>query len=92
MVVMVLERVTPSLRGELTRWMLEPKAGVFVGDMSALVRERLWEHICKQVRDGGAMLIHSTDTEQSFALRLHGDTTRSVVDYDGLQLIRIPAN
>ncbi|MBA3516457.1 MAG: type I-E CRISPR-associated endoribonuclease Cas2, partial [Rhizobiales bacterium] len=31
MVVMMLERVSPSLRGELTRWLIEPKTGVFVG-------------------------------------------------------------
>ena len=50
MVVLVLERVPTSLRGELTRWMLEPKAGVFVGTMSALVREQLWEKVS---HDGG---------------------------------------
>ena len=29
MMVMILERVTPGLRGELSRWLLQPKAGVF---------------------------------------------------------------
>ena len=43
MVVLILERVPPGLRGELTRWFLEPQAGVFVGRVSAAVRERLWE-------------------------------------------------
>ena len=31
MVVMVLEKVPVSLRGELTRWLIEPHPGVFVG-------------------------------------------------------------
>ena len=31
MVVMILERAPPGLRGEMSRWMIEPKAGVFVG-------------------------------------------------------------
>ena len=43
MVILILECVPSSLRGELTRWMLELKAGVFVGTMSAMVRDRLWE-------------------------------------------------
>ena len=38
MVVMILERVPVLLRGELTRWLLEVRAGVFVGTMSAGVR------------------------------------------------------
>ena len=40
---MILEKVPPSLRGELTRWFLEPKAGVFVGHVGAMVRDRLWQ-------------------------------------------------
>ena len=44
--VMLLERVSPGLRGELTRWLLELKAGVFVGRVSAMVRERLWATAC----------------------------------------------
>ncbi len=41
MVVIILEKVPAGLRGELTRWLLELKAGVFVGKVSAMVRERL---------------------------------------------------
>ena len=94
MVVLMLERVTPGLRGEITRWMLEPRAGVFVGDVSAMVREKLWERVCKQLgsksASGAGMLIYSTDTEQGFAMRLYGETTRTIEDFDGLALIRIP--
>ena len=34
MTVLILERVPASLRGQLTRWMLEVKAGVFVGNIA----------------------------------------------------------
>lgn len=90
MVIMVVERVTPGLKGELTRWMLEPKPGVFVGTLSAIVRDRLWERICQRLGDGGAMLIHNTDNEQGFAIKLEGNPSRSVIDFDGISLIRIP--
>ena len=90
MVVIVLERAPASLRGELTRWLLEPKTGVFIGRISAMVREKLWEHVCKQMKKGAGMLIYPTDTEQGFAIRMFGDTSRLVEDFDGLSLIRIP--
>ena len=46
MVMMILERVPVSLRGELTRWLVEPRAGVFAGRISAGVRDKLWERAC----------------------------------------------
>lgn len=90
MMVLVLEKAPPSLRGELTRWLLEPRTGVFVGDVSAQVRELLWGMVEEKIRAGGAVLIHSADREQGFALRSLGDTTRTLVDYEGLQLVRVP--
>ena len=91
MVIMVLERVPASLRGEMTRWMLEPKTGVFVGTLSALVRDKLWDKVCQNARGGAGILVWSTDNEQGFAFRLHGDTRRVVVDFEGLTLVRVPA-
>ena len=46
MIVMILEKVPVRLRGELTRWLIEPRQGVFVGHINAMVRERLWEKCC----------------------------------------------
>ncbi len=90
MVVFVLQSVPVSLRGELSRWMLEPRAGVFVGKPSAMVRDRLWKLIQDRVGLGGGVLIHSADTEQGFRMETCGDTDRSVRDFEGLLLIQIP--
>ncbi len=91
MVVMVLETVPPSVRGELTRWLIEPHPGVFVGHVSAMVRDKLWEKCCKHLKKGGgALQIWSTNTEQKFQMRAFGMTKREIVNYEGLQLIRIP--
>jgi CRISPR-associated protein Cas2 len=91
MTVIVLERVPASVRGELTRWMLEPKTGVFVGRLSALVRDKLWELICAKLTGrAAALMIHQSDTEQGYALRSAGATSRTVIDFDGLALVRIP--
>ena len=87
MVVFLMEKVSVALRGELTRWMLELKSGVFVGNISALVREKLWEMICQKLKCGAAMLLHSAANEQGYKIRTFGDTTRKIKDFDGLQLI-----
>lgn len=89
MVVIMLEKVPTSVRGELTRWMLELRAGVFVGNISALVRDKLWEVICLKLRGGAAILLHNADTEQGFSIRSYGDTSRTIQDFDGLLLTRI---
>ncbi|HEY79739.1 MAG TPA: type I-E CRISPR-associated endoribonuclease Cas2, partial [Caldilineae bacterium] len=66
MVVIILEKVPTSLRGELSRWLIEPHTGVFVGHVSAMVRERLWMKVCSKLRGGGALLIYSTNNEQRY--------------------------
>jgi CRISPR-associated protein Cas2 len=90
MVVIILESVPTSLRGELTRWLIEPHPGVFVGHLSGMVRDRLWEKCCQKVKEGGVLQLWSTNNEQRFAIRTFGTTRRELVDFEGLQLIRLP--
>lgn len=90
MMVLILERVTPSLRGELTRWLIEPHPGVFVGHVSGIVRDRLWAKCCERVKEGGALQMWSTNNEQRFAVRSFGVTRREIVDFEGLKLVRLP--
>ena len=90
MIVLMVERAKPGLRGELSRWLIEPRAGVFVGHVSAMVRDRLWQKVVKSSSGAGAIMIHNALTEQGFATRIHGDTSRRLVDYEGLSLVQIP--
>ncbi len=90
MIVMILEKVTTGLRGELTRWLIEPHSGIFVGHVSARVREALWDKCIQRKRGGGVIQIWSTNSEQRFAIRMQGDTSRNLVEVEGLQLIKIP--
>jgi CRISPR-associated protein Cas2 len=89
---MLLEKVPLRVRGELTRWLIEPRSGVFVGHVNAMVRERLWEKCSKARGVGGVVQIWSTNTEQHFAMRMSGDTSRQIVEVEGLQLIQIPVD
>jgi CRISPR-associated protein Cas2 len=89
-VVLILEKVPAALRGELSRWMIEPRGGVFVGQISAMVRDRLWELAVKGSKGGGITLLWSSPTEQGFQWRTHGDTKRLLLDFEGLTLVHIP--
>lgn len=91
MTVIILERVPSSVRGELSRWMLEVQVGVFVGTLSTLVRDLLWDYICDKMREGAGALIHQANNEQGFAMRVCGRTSRRLRDFDGLSLIQIPS-
>lgn len=88
MVVIVMDHAPEGLRGEMTRWLLEVKSGVLVGKVSALVREKLWEKVTRDRTVSGALLLYSSDSEQGFRMELHGDPKRTVVDLDGVQLIK----
>lgn len=88
MVMMTLELVPPRLRGWLTRWLTEITAGVYVGHVSALVRDLLWEQVVKEMKAvSRAVLVYKTNNEQGFAIRMFGDSRRKLVDVDGLQLV-----
>ncbi len=89
MLVVVTDHAPEKLRGELTKWLLEVKPGVFVGKTSAAVREKLWDKVKQENGVSGALFIYSADTEQGFRIELYGDPKRTVIDLDGLQLIRV---
>lgn len=88
MVVFILENVRPSLRGELSRWLFEVKAGVFTGRVSALVRDELWELITQKCGKGAAVMIHSTNNEQGFKAQILGTPSRTLVDIEGVLLVK----
>jgi CRISPR-associated protein Cas2 len=89
MIIIVLENAPASVRGELTRWLLEPRAGVFVGKVSALVREELWSWLCPKLKkNASGLLIYPADNEQGFAFQIHGDPRRTIVDFEGLSLVQ----
>lgn len=88
MTVFVLENVPEGLRGKLTRWMLEPKGGVCVGVVSAMVRDKLWMDIYKASGEGSCLMVRSAACEQGYVLETWNGGRRDIVDYEGLQLIR----
>lgn len=89
MVVLVLSACPPGLRGFLTRWMLEISAGVFVGQVSKRVRERMWVRTVEMVRTGRAIMVFSARNEQRLSFLVHGHHWEPV-DVDGITLMLRP--
>ena len=89
MTVIVMDNAPESVRGELKRWFLELKPGVFVGRVNVRIRELLWERICSTDRAAGAVMAFSAPTEQGFEMRVQGDPKRRVTDFEGIQLVTV---
>jgi CRISPR-associated protein Cas2 len=87
MLVIVVENVPPRLRGRLALWLLEVRAGVYVGDYSRRVREMIWHQVGVGIEDGNAVMIWSTNTESGFDFLTLGKNRRIPVELDGLKLV-----
>ena len=87
MTVIVLENVPPRLRGRLAVWMLEIRAGVYIGNFSAKVREMIWDNIDGQTGDGNAVMAWKANNEQGFQFRTIGENRRIPVDFCGMNLV-----
>ncbi len=91
MVVMILEKVPESLRGELSRWLQEVRAGVFVGHVNARIRDKLYDKCTRSAPASGIMQIWSgRGNEQKYNIRSNGLSSRDIVEHDGIKLVQIP--
>lgn len=86
MTVVVLIAAPEGLRGHLTRWLIEVAAGVFVGNPSARVRDRLWALLSERIGDGQVVMIEPAQNEQGWTIRTAGRDRWHPVDFDGLIL------
>jgi CRISPR-associated protein Cas2 len=87
MLVTVVENAPPRLRGRLAIWLLEVRAGVYVGKVSRRTREMIWHHIEKGIGDGNAVMAWSTNTESGFDFMTLGANRRIPVEMDGIKLV-----
>lgn len=90
MMVLTLSNCPPALRGDLTAWLQEIDTNVYVGNVSARVRDALWERVCEHIKTGRATLVYPARGEQRLAFRVH-NTAWQPVDFDGLRLMLRPS-
>jgi CRISPR-associated protein Cas2 len=83
MIVLIVDKGKPSFRGELTRWLMQLRPGVFVGNLSARIRDKLWDKVQYENKCSSALMIYSGDTEQGFRIKSFGEMNMEFVDFDG---------
>ena len=88
MMVIVVENGPARLRGRLSLWLAEIRAGVYVGNYTAKTRERIWSEVAELLEDGSAAIAWATQTDSGFAFETLGANRRDAVDFDGLTLVR----
>ncbi|MBD2783302.1 type I-E CRISPR-associated endoribonuclease Cas2 [Xenorhabdus sp. DI] len=88
MTVVVTEAVPPRLRGRLAIWLLEIRAGVYVGNISHKIREMIWQQITELTEEGNAVMAWQTNTESGFDFQTFGENRREPIDFDGLRLVK----
>lgn len=87
MIVVVTEAVPPRLRGRLAIWLLEIRAGVYVGSVGRRVREMIWHQTIELAEDGNVVMAWATNTESRFDFVTYGENRREPVDIDGIRLV-----
>ena len=87
MLVIVVENVPPRLRGRLAVWLIEIRAGVYVGDLSKRVREMIWRQVEVGCGEGNAVMAWTTNTESGFDFLTNGKNRRMPVEMDGIKLV-----
>ncbi len=87
MLVIVLENAPPRLRGRLAVWLLEIRAGVYVGNYSLRVREHIWAQVEEGIEDGNAVIAWQTNNEAGFEFQTLGANRRLPADWDGVRLV-----
>lgn len=88
MLVIVVNNSSPRLRGRLAAWLLEIRAGVFVGAYSTRTRERIWDQVLASIEEGDAVMVWRAPNDQGFDFVTTGRNRRMPENFDGLRLVR----
>lgn len=90
MIVITLNECPPALRGDLSKWLQEINTGVYVGQVSARVRDELWKRVTENAKSGRATMVFSAQKEQRLDFRVH-NTLWEPINFDGLKLMLRPS-
>ncbi len=87
MMAVVVNNAPPRLRGRLAVWLLEVRAGVYIGVYSVKTREMIVEQVKSLIGEGDAVVAWDAPNDAGFVFETFGVNRRVPVDFDGLQLV-----
>lgn len=85
--MVVVENAPPRLRGRLAVWLLEIRAGVYLGNYARRTREMIWNEVLAAIGDGNAVIAWTAPNDAGFAFDTCGANRRIPVDFDGFDLV-----
>ncbi|SEE05329.1 CRISPR-associated protein Cas2 [Rhizobiales bacterium GAS191] len=87
MMTIIVENAPARLRGRLAVWLLEVRAGVYVGNYGRRTRERIWDEVKSSIEAGNGVLAWSAPNDAGFAFETCGNSRRVPIDVDGFTLV-----
>ena len=88
MLVIVVNNAPPRLRGRLAVWLLEIRAGVYIGNYSRRTREMIWGQVKSEIGDGDGIIAWAVRNDAGYDFDTCGNNRRIPVDLDGLKLVQ----
>lgn len=85
--VVVTENVPPRLRGRMAIWLLEVRAGVYIGNVSKRAREMIWHQLSEGFEDGNVVMAWASNHESRYEFQTLGENRRIPIELDGLKLV-----
>jgi CRISPR-associated protein Cas2 len=89
MIVVISENIPDRLRGRLSNIMCEIRAGVYVGDFSAKIRDKIFLMIQERIEGGNVAICTTNNSDIGYEVIMFGENRRFLVNFDGLNLIGI---
>ena len=86
-VVVVMENVPSRLRGRVAIWLLEVRAGVYIGDVSKRTRAMIWQQLAEGYENGNVVMAWASNHESGYEFQTLGANRRLPVEFDGLHLV-----
>jgi CRISPR-associated protein Cas2 len=87
MMAVIVNNAPPRLRGRLAVWLLEVRAGVYLGVYGAKTREMIIKQVKGLIGEGDAVVAWDAPNDAGFVFETFGPNRRVPVDFDGLQLV-----
>lgn len=89
MLVVLANDIPPAVRGRMKLWFVEPRPNVFISGIKDSVADDVVEYLYKHCpAESGLMVFKKIKQTPGYKIRGVGDTRRSLVEINGLQLVQ----
>ncbi len=89
MLVVLANDIPPAVRGRMKLWFVEPRPNVFISGIKDSVADDVVEYLYKHCpAESGLMVFKKIKQVPGYKIRGVGDTRRSMVEINGLQLVQ----